>query len=237
VPAPAQERATALLMVSPLIGALTVFETTRSSSCYGPPMARTKEFDPDTALEAAMRLFWRDGYEGTSTSALVDDLGIARASLYGTFGSKRSLYLAALDRFIASEASSASTNALSSDESAIGAIRALLESSLRQSPELPAGCFAVNAGIEHGDTDAEVSRRLNANRRRLEIALYGALTRAQADGDLAPGVDPKQAAAMLVGLNTGLKVLARAGAGQNDRIAAAISAAMSLIAAPQPAQA
>ncbi|MBI0383044.1 helix-turn-helix transcriptional regulator, partial [Streptomyces albiflaviniger] len=47
-------------------------------------MARRKEFDPEAALDAAMRLFWRNGYEGTSTSDLVDELGIARASLYGT---------------------------------------------------------------------------------------------------------------------------------------------------------
>ncbi|MFE5588533.1 helix-turn-helix domain-containing protein, partial [Kitasatospora sp. NPDC056531] len=59
-------------------------------------MARTKEFDPDAALQAALELFWRRGYEATSMADLVEGLGIARASIYATFGSKRELYLRAL---------------------------------------------------------------------------------------------------------------------------------------------
>src|ERR687891_713494 len=63
-------------------------------------MARGKEFDPDVALERAMDLFWRQGYEATSISDLVTHLGIAKASLYATFGGKHDLYVAALDRYI-----------------------------------------------------------------------------------------------------------------------------------------
>jgi len=62
-------------------------------------VARTKEFDPDSALRAAMDLFWRKGYEATSMQDLVDGLGIGRGSIYATFGSKHELYLRALDRY------------------------------------------------------------------------------------------------------------------------------------------
>ncbi|HEY4018971.1 MAG TPA: helix-turn-helix domain-containing protein, partial [Pseudonocardiaceae bacterium] len=62
-------------------------------------MGRTKDFDPDTALDAAMDLFWRKGYEATSIQDLVEHLGVARASLYATFGTKHDLYLRALDRY------------------------------------------------------------------------------------------------------------------------------------------
>ncbi|CAM5304009.1 hypothetical protein SVIOM74S_00836 [Streptomyces violarus] len=62
-------------------------------------MARTKEFDPDAALQSALELFWRRGYEATSMSDLVEHLGIGRASIYATFGSKHELYLKALDRY------------------------------------------------------------------------------------------------------------------------------------------
>ncbi|MEW2452678.1 TetR/AcrR family transcriptional regulator [Streptomyces albus] len=196
-------------------------------------MARTKEFDPEAALDAAMRLFWRKGYEATSTSDLTEELGIARASLYGTFGSKHALYLAALDRFLAGATGPTPADILTSRTSALESVRDLLETSLvPEQGDTPPGCFAVNATVEHGDTDPEIARRTTGNVSRLETALYGALLRARAEGELAPGVDPKAAATMLTGLNHGLKVLARAGQGQSDRIRTAIDSAMSLLAAP-----
>ncbi len=62
-------------------------------------MARTKEFDPDAALRAALELFWARGCEATTMAELVEHLGIGRASIYATFGSKHELYLKALDRY------------------------------------------------------------------------------------------------------------------------------------------
>lgn len=199
-------------------------------------MARRKEFDPEAALDAAMRLFWRNGYEGTSTSDLVDGLGIARASLYGTFGSKRGLYLAALDRFLSGGAGPSPADILASRESALDAVRDLLETSAAAPKQgTPQGCFAVNATVEHGDSDPEISRRLEGNRSRLETALYGALLRARAEGELAPGVDPRSAATMLASLNSGLKVLSCAGEDQRDRITTTVDAVMSMLAYPAAA--
>ena len=62
-------------------------------------MARSKEFDPERALDKAMRLSWRSGYEKISLAALMHEMGIAKQSLYDTFGDKRSLYLRALAHY------------------------------------------------------------------------------------------------------------------------------------------
>ena len=62
-------------------------------------MARPKEFERDVVLDRAMRVFWSRGYEATSIQALVDRMGIQRGSLYGTFGHKRALFFAAIDRY------------------------------------------------------------------------------------------------------------------------------------------
>lgn len=194
-------------------------------------MARTKEFDPEAALDTAMRVFWRDGYDGTSTADLVDEIGIARASLYGTFGSKRDLYLASLDRFISGHVVPAPADVLASTDSALDAIKILLSAGVDAAEDAPAGCFAVNATTEHGDRDEDISRRLELNRSRLESALYEALVRARANGELAAHVEPRQAARMLLTLNTGLKVLERAGSGQVERCRDAIAAAVSMLAA------
>lgn len=67
-------------------------------------MPRTKEFDSNAALMATLELFWRRGYEATLMQDLVDlvdHLGIGRASIYATFGSKHDLYLQTLDRYCA----------------------------------------------------------------------------------------------------------------------------------------
>src|SRR6266478_5646293 len=59
-------------------------------------MPRKKGFDPERALAKAMGVFWRLGYESASTETLMKAMGIARQSLYDTFGDKRALYLKAL---------------------------------------------------------------------------------------------------------------------------------------------
>jgi len=62
-------------------------------------MARTREFDEEKVLEAAMQLFWEKGYEATSLSDLTARMGIQRPSIYSTFGDKKELFEAALRRY------------------------------------------------------------------------------------------------------------------------------------------
>ena len=61
-------------------------------------MARQREFDEATALEAAMACFWRRGYEATSMHELTASIGISGPSLYSAFGGKRAFFTAALER-------------------------------------------------------------------------------------------------------------------------------------------
>jgi AcrR family transcriptional regulator len=63
------------------------------------PRGRPRSFDRDKALERAMHVFWRQGYEGTSVSDLTHAMGINPPSLYAAFGDKERLYLEALGRY------------------------------------------------------------------------------------------------------------------------------------------
>lgn len=58
-----------------------------------------RTFNRDEAIDIAMRLFWRHGYEGVSLNNLTSSIGIAPPSLYAAFGSKEQLYREALDRY------------------------------------------------------------------------------------------------------------------------------------------
>ena len=56
------------------------------------PMARPRTYDPDDALDRAMRLFWEKGYAQTSMADLVAATGVSRYGFYHEFGDKDALF-------------------------------------------------------------------------------------------------------------------------------------------------
>lgn len=172
-------------------------------------MGRVKEFDPEAVLERAMELFWRQGYEATSIADLTEHLGIARASLYATFGSKRALYLAALDRY-RSAGRGGPLALLSRPGPVLPSLRALLDI-YAESPRngQPPGCLVVNAAVEcHDPGDRDVVCRLEASWDEVEAALTSALLRARAQGELDESADPRTLARSLLVTLQGMSVLA-----------------------------
>ncbi len=174
-------------------------------------MARTKEFDPDTALGKALELFWERGYEATSMADLVERLGVARASIYATFGGKHDLYLKALERYLETRDAGV-VEALSQPGPALPAVRALVAAYVRDSvdDERRRGCMVVNAAVELMARDPQAARRVESSWDTLETALTSALTRARAQGELAEGKDPRALARFLLVLLQGVRVLGRA---------------------------
>lgn len=173
-------------------------------------MARTKEFDPEVALDAALDLFWQRGYEATSMADLVDHLGIARASIYGTFGSKRELYLKALDRYLQTRDPDL-VEVLSQPGPALPAVRAVVEAYARESARDPLrrGCFLVNTAIELLPSDSLAARRVESSWNTLETALTSALMRARAQGELAADRDPRALARFLLVVMQGMRVMGK----------------------------
>lgn len=176
-------------------------------------MARSKSFDPDVVLRKAMQLFWRQGYEATSVNDLVQGMGINRASLYGTFGDKRSLFLKALNRYIETVLEPR-LSALEQTPSPFEGLRELfgeLAAFAAGDPQRR-GCLVVNTACELANRDAEVAARLRAQAEALEARLARLLARARADGEIAADRDPKTLAACLAALIDGLRVRSKLGA-------------------------
>lgn len=176
-------------------------------------MARTKEFDPEAALQAALELFWRRGYEATSMADLVEHLGIGRASLYATFGNKHELYLKALERY--QEQLPDLLGELSRPGPVLPAVRALVR---RYADEATAehlrlnGCFITNTAAELAPHDPAAARQVERSWDHVETMLHSALVRAGAQGELGAGRDPLTLARMLLVLLQGLKVVGKASA-------------------------
>lgn len=174
-------------------------------------MARHKEFDPDAVLDKALELFWERGFEATSMADLVERLGIGRASLYATYGSKHDLYLKALDRYLLKQDPSP-LEFLSRPGPALPLVRALVQ---RYAQECAGdagrrGCMIVNAAIERLPGDTLVERRVALAWDGLEAALTAALHRAQAQGELAQDKDPRGLGRFLLVFLQGLRVVAKA---------------------------
>ncbi|HEY8456996.1 MAG TPA: TetR family transcriptional regulator [Actinopolymorphaceae bacterium] len=173
-------------------------------------MARTKEFDPDEVLERALDLFWRKGYEATSMADLVEHLGIGRASMYATFGTKHELYLKALERYIASRDPDP-VRLLSQPGPVLPAIRHLvrLYAAEAAADQEGRGCMVVNAAAELAPRDRVVTRRIEAGWNTIEVALRSALTRAQAQGELDETKDPAALASFLFVVLQGIRLVGK----------------------------
>ncbi|MER5225973.1 TetR/AcrR family transcriptional regulator [Streptomyces flaveus] len=175
-------------------------------------MARTKEFDPDAALQSALELFWRRGYEATSMADLVEHLGIGRASIYATFGNKHDLYLKALDRY-GETRDPAIVRELSQPGPALPAVRAMVRRFAAEAAdeiERLNGCFVTNTAAELGPHDTAAARRVELSWQHIETPLHSALVRAQAQGELPEDRDPRALARMLLVLMQGMRVVGKA---------------------------
>ncbi|MEU4224749.1 TetR/AcrR family transcriptional regulator [Nonomuraea sp. NPDC026600] len=172
-------------------------------------MARTKEFDPDVALQAALELFWERGYEATSMADLVEHLGIGRASIYATFGNKRDLYLKAYERYLQNGIDF--IGLLSQPGPVLPAVRALVERFADESAhdEKRLGCLVVNTAVEVAPHDPVLARRVESNWDYIETTLTSALTRARAQGELAEEKDPRALARFLLTLMQGMRVIGK----------------------------
>lgn len=192
-------------------------------------MTRAKEFDPDAALLSALELFWERGYEATSIADLVTHLGIARASIYATFGGKHELYLKALERYLQLTGPHI-VEMLSQPGPVLPAIRALVARYADKSvyDQRPLGCMVVNTAVELAGHDLEAARLVEASWTQTETALTSALTRARAQSELSASANPQELARLLLVLLAGMRVLGRV-PGSQGRLRDAAEQALAIL--------
>lgn len=182
---------------------------------------RPRQFDPDVALDAALLLFWRHGYEGTSLAALSEACGVNMPSLYAAFGNKESLFSKALERYMHRQASYL--------PNAMGAptVRECVERlfagaiDLAMNPKHPDGCLLVQGALATGPQSTVIRTQLSAKRKLAEQCIAKRFAKGIADGELPRETDAKSLAAYVMTLIWGLSVQAAGGAtrGQLQQVA------------------
>lgn len=178
------------------------------------PRGRPRSFDVDAAIERAMNVFWSSGYHGTSLPDLLEATNLSRGSLYAAFGDKHGLFLRALDRYIddALARLDAELDAeLDTSKSAFAGVRKCLAGYVDRTSagNGKRGCLVVATAMELSAHDAEVNSRIGKFFRTFEGRLAAALTRAQQAGELADGVEPANAARLLVCVVEGMRVVGK----------------------------
>jgi TetR/AcrR family transcriptional repressor of nem operon len=186
-------------------------------------MARPKEFDEGIALERAMDVFWRQGYQATSTDDLMEAMGIGRGSFYNTFGSKRKVYLRTLDRYLNLLEEGGPYRMLKEMEPGGEALQALLGSYLDSvaSEHGSHGCYFVHVAKEHRGEDPEVQKAIRSGIARMREILTDHMRVAQRQGILPDHIDPCHAALLMMAVAWGSHVLIEAGVEQDDALSAA----------------
>jgi len=175
-------------------------------------MARTREFCPSEALDKAMRVFWAKGYFNTSIEDLVSATGVSRYGLYGEFGDKNGLFLAALARYEA-QIVRPLLDIIESPNASLPAIHALFALLLEftRQPVGKLGCLVFNSVNELGLHDTATADKLREVRQRVAQGILQTLARAQSLGELPAGYDVRREADFLFAVLQALPPLARAG--------------------------
>ncbi len=178
-----------------------------------PSAGRPREFELDDAVRKAMGVFWDRGYHDASLPDLLEGMELSRGSFYKAFADKRGVYLRALDVYI-EDAIRKTGEILHSNPSPKAAIKEAFSRQVEESSGMDGlrGCFVVLSAVEMLPADEEVSARIARLFRRLQDLYVAAIIRAQALGEIDPGLDERTLARFLVCQIQGMRVLGKAGA-------------------------
>ncbi len=175
-----------------------------------------KQFDRDSALAKALKVFWSKGFEATSMQDLVEHMGVNRASLYETYGNKQALYAQALDAYV--EQRAAYLRQLGrAPGSPLAHLKAFLKAMYDNvaDPGERLGCFVSNSAVELGPHDAEVAARVREFWSIMENAVSELLKRARAAGEVGKEVDARAMARLITMTMQGAATMSKAGVSNN----------------------
>jgi AcrR family transcriptional regulator len=176
---------------------------------------RPRSFDRETALEKAMRVFWENGYEGTSVSELTREMGIGAPSLYAAFGDKRSLFEEAV-RVYGTTHGSGPARALIEEPTARGAVARLLREAADEftDPGHPHGCLVIHAATNC--TTPEVEQAMREQRGASLAAIESRLRQGVSAGELPERTDTAALARFVGAVFQGMSQQSRDGASRAE---------------------
>ena len=200
-----------------------------SSVNFSATIGRPREFDVDEAIDAAMHVFWSQGYNGTSLPDLIKGTGLSRGSLYKAFGDKRTLFLLALDSYAL-----AAADRLSATLQESGHAKVVIRKALSRYAQLSIGmagqrgCLLLATATEMVPHDAEISQRASRMFAGIQHAFSDAIQRGKEAGEITQVVDSATLAQLLLCLVQGMRAVGKTGLTKAE-VTAVIDCAMQLL--------
>ena len=187
------------------------------------PRGRPRSFDRDQALQQAMEVFWRKGFEATSVADLTEAMGINPPSLYAAFGDKEKLFLEAVDRYQARRGESCQYCAEATARAAVEKLLLYMADELCCSDH-PRGCLLQMAEATAGDSSAKLKAALQAKRMASRSMLKARIDRGIREGDVPEGTDAAALTDFYVTIIAGMSMRARDGASRKSLLATVANA-------------
>ena len=167
--------------------------------------------DIENAVSTATELFWSKGFDDTSMQDVVEATGFNRYALYLSFGSKRDLFLAALDAYVQFGKSQFEAALEAEPGSAVGVARHFVHGMIETVADGKAGCLLCNVAAEVAQEDAEIAARVRGYFDEIEALYVAVFERAAESGELRDGLSPALAAKVMLSTMLGLSTRARVG--------------------------
>jgi TetR/AcrR family transcriptional regulator, transcriptional repressor for nem operon len=173
-------------------------------------MARPRKFDEGDVIDAAAEIFWSRGFEGASTRDLSDATGLTPSSLYAAFGSKRGLFVKALDRYLDQTLRDRMAR-IEAVSSGLKAIEVFFDEVVERSAadKEHRGCMMVNAIVDAAWQDVDIKHHVADETRQIEAFFQRCVAAGQTAGDISTNQSPHDLAGHLLAVLMGLRVLAR----------------------------
>lgn len=177
---------------------------------------RPRVFDMDEALDKALQIFWKRGYEGASLAELTEALGVNKPSLYAAFGNKEELFMKALSKYVAGPV--AFVREVINEPTAREVAQRFLYQAVEflTEPSHPKGCMIVQGALSGGENAEMIKSVLIQYRTAYESLLTKRFEQAKKDGDLPGDANPQTLAKYLATLHQGMSVQATSGGSKEE---------------------
>ncbi|WOD13899.1 TetR/AcrR family transcriptional regulator [Paraburkholderia kirstenboschensis] len=190
---------------------------------------RPREFALDDVLDKAIVVFSEFGFHPTSLGRLTNALGIAEGSIYKAFKDKRTIFLAAFDRYV-NQRNNRMAQELARARSGRQSVKAVLSLYAETSHGVMGrrGCLVVGSAVDLTSSDAEIAKRVASVLKTLERRLVEAVRQGQADGSIMSGLDAESAGRLLLCVVQGMRVLGKTGR-SNGEMMDVVESALTLL--------